>query len=148
MQWLRKSNKHLSRGWRRLPMFLFWRITCYPSDMDSLFNNKCNIITAGLYMYILSLFFGLSIQNSVNSWPNHFKISKVVVDKRTSGCRSITSSIHLNWNISVIYCRIEIKLDSIKAEWRWVLFRKNYFFKLVPVSQTWRHKAFNCGYLS
>ena len=49
MQWLRKSNKHFSRGWRRLPMFLFWLITCYPSDMDSLFNNKCNIIAAGLY---------------------------------------------------------------------------------------------------
>ena len=65
-------------------------------------------------MYILSLSFGLSIQNSVNSWPDHFKISKVVVDKRTSGCRCITSSIYLNWNISVIYCRIEIKLVSIK----------------------------------
>ena len=78
-------------------------------------------------MYILSLSFGLSIHNSVNSWPNHFKISKVVVDKRTSGCRSITSSIYLNWNISVSYCRIEIKLVSVKAEWRWVLFCENHF---------------------
>ena len=47
--WLRKSNKHISQRWRRLPMFLFWLKTCYPSDMDSLFNNKCNIIAAGLY---------------------------------------------------------------------------------------------------
>ena len=78
-------------------------------------------------MYILSLSIGLSIHNSVNSWPNDFKLLKVVVDKRTSGCRSITSSIYLNWNISVIYCRIEIKLVSVKAEWRWVLFCKNYF---------------------
>ena len=39
------------------------------------------------YMYILSLSIDLSIHNSVNSWPNHFKISKVVVDKRTSGYR-------------------------------------------------------------
>ena len=81
-------------------------------------------------MYILSLSIGLSIHNSVNSRPNHFKISKMVVDKRTSGCRSITSSIYLNWNISVIYCRIEIKLVSVKAEWRWVLFCRNYFFKV------------------
>ena len=74
------------------------------------------------YMYILSLSFGLSIHNSVNSWPTYSKISKVVVDKRTSGCRSITSSIYLNWNISVIYCRIEIKLVSVKAEWPLFLF--------------------------
>ena len=73
-------------------------------------------------MYILSLSFGLSIHKSVNSWPNHFKISKVVVDKGTSGCRSITSSIYLNWNIFVIYCRFEIKLVSVKAEWRRVFF--------------------------
>ena len=64
-------------------------------------------------MYFLSLSFGLSIHSSVNSWPNHFKISKVVVHKRTSVCRSVTSSIYLNWNISVIYCRIEIKLVSV-----------------------------------
>ena len=81
-------------------------------------------------MYILSLSFGLSNHTSVNSWQNHFKISKVVVDKRTSGCRSITSSIYLNWNVSVIYCRIEIKLVSVKVEWRWILFCKNYFFKV------------------
>ena len=89
-------------------------------------------------MYILSLSFGLSIHNSVKSWPNHFKISKVVVDKRTSGCRSRTSSIYLNWNISVIYFRIETKLVSVKAEWLWVLFCKNYFLKSLPVSQKWR----------
>ena len=50
-------------------------------------------------MYILSLSFGLSIHNSVDSWPNHFKFSTAFVDKRTSGCRSITSSIYLNWNM-------------------------------------------------
>ena len=99
-------------------------------------------------MYILSLSFGLSIHNSVNSWPNHFTISKVVVDKRTSGWRSIMSTIYLNWNITVIYCRIKIKLVSVKAEWWWVLFRKSYFLKSLPVSQSWRHLTFNCGYLS
>ena len=72
----------------------------------------------------------------------------MVVDKRTSGCRSITSSIYLNWNISIICCRIEIKLASVKAEWQGLLFHKNYFLKSLPVSQTWRHLAFNCGYLS
>ena len=61
-------------------------------------------------MYILSLFYGLSIHNSFSSCPNHFKFSTVVVDKGTSGCSSITSSIYLNWNISVIYNRIKIKL--------------------------------------
>ena len=60
-------------------------------------------------MYILSLFYGLSIHNSFSSCPNHFKFSTVVVDKGTSGCSSITSSIYLNWKISVICNRIKIK---------------------------------------
>ena len=60
-------------------------------------------------MYILSLFYGLSIHNSFSSCRNHFKFSTVVVDKGTSGCSSITSSIYLNWNISVICNRIKIK---------------------------------------
>ena len=90
-------------------------------------------------MYILSLFYGLSIHNSFSSCPNHVKFSTVVVDKGTSGCSSITSSIYLNWNISVIYNRIKIKLILEKAEWRCPLFRKNYFLKSLPVSQTWRH---------
>ena len=72
---------------------------------------------------------GLSIHNYVNSWPNHFKFSTLVVDKRTSGCRTITSSIYWNWNISVIYCRIQIKLVSVKAEWRRLPFRKKISFK-------------------
>ena len=76
-------------------------------------------------MYILSLLYGLSIHNSFNSWPNVFTFSTVVVDKGTSGCRSITSSI--NWNISFIYDRIKIKLVLEKAEWRCLLIRKNYF---------------------
>ena len=78
-------------------------------------------------MYILSLLYGLSIHNSFSSCPNVFTFSTVVVDKGTSGCRSITSSIYLNWNISVIYYRIKIKLVFNKAEWRCFLIRKNYF---------------------
>ena len=74
-------------------------------------------------MYILSLSIGLSIHNYVNFWRNHFKISKVVVEKRTSGCRSITSSIYLNLNISVIYYRIKIKLVLEKAEWQCLYIR-------------------------
>ena len=71
--------------------------------------------------YFLSL--GLSVHNSVNYWPNFFKLSTVVVDKGTSGCGGITSSLYSNWNNSVIYCRIEIKLVLVKAEWLWLLFR-------------------------
>ena len=41
-------------------------------------------------MHILSLLFDLSIHNSVNSWPYHFKFSTVVVEKGTSGCIGIT----------------------------------------------------------
>ena len=59
---------------------------------------------------------GSSVHNSVNSWPNFFNLSTVVADNGTSGCRGITSSLYLNWNICVIYCRIEIKLVSVKAE--------------------------------
>ena len=70
MQWLRKSNKHLSRGRRRLPMFLFWLITCYPSDIDSLFNNKCNIIAAGLYLKVLLAYF-LDVNPFLISMPFH-----------------------------------------------------------------------------
>ena len=36
----------------------------------------------------------------------------------------ITSSIYLNWNISVIHYRIDIKLILVKAEWQWLLFCK------------------------
>ena len=43
---------------------------------------------------LLSL--GLSIRNSVNSGPNYFKLSTVVVDKETSGCMGITSSLYSN----------------------------------------------------
>ena len=41
----------------------------------------------------------------------------MVVDKGTSGLIGITSSLYSNWNISVIYCRIEIKLVLVKAEY-------------------------------
>ena len=40
----------------------------------------------------------------------------MVIDTGTPGCRGITSSLYLNWNISVIYCRIEIKIVPVKAE--------------------------------
>ena len=78
-------------------------------------------------MYILSLSYGLSIHNSFSSWPNVFTFSTIVVDKGTSGCGSITSSLYLNLTISVIYYRIKIKLVLEKAEWRCLLIRKNYF---------------------
>ena len=68
---------------------------------------KCYAITCNTCKVHSFFVVGLFIHNSVNSCPNHFKDSTVVVDKRTSGCRSITSSIYLNWNISVIYFRIE-----------------------------------------
>ena len=102
---------------------------------------KCYAITCKHVkcMYILSLLYGLSLHNSFSSWPNVFKFSTVVVDKGTSGCRSITSSIYLNWNICVIYYRIKIKFVFEKADYRCILIRKNCFFKSLPVSQTWRH---------
>ena len=65
----------------------------------------------------------------------------------TSGFGGITSSIYLNWNISIIYCQNEIKLVLVKAEWQWLLFLKTNFMPL-PVSQTWRHLSLNCGHLS
>ena len=46
------------------------------------------------------------------SLPNHFKSSSVVVEKGTSSCKGITSSILLNWDFSVIYYRIELKSAS------------------------------------
>ena len=78
---------------------------------------------------------GLSVHNSVNYWPNFFKLSTVVVAKETSGCRGITSSLYLNWNISVIYCRTEINLFLVKAEWWWLLFRKKHNFSLFRSSK-------------
>ena len=78
-------------------------------------------------MYILSLSFDFSIHISAHSWPRHFKFPTIVVEKGTSGFRGITSSIYLNWNISIISCQIEIKLVLVKAEWQWLLFLKNIF---------------------
>ena len=78
-------------------------------------------------MYILSLSFDFSIHISAYSWPRHFKLPTIVVEKGTSGFRGITSSIYLNWNISIISCQIEIKLVLVKAEWQWLLFLKNIF---------------------
>ena len=52
----------------------------------------------------------------------------MVVDNGTSGCQGITSSLYLNWNISVIYCRIEVKFVLVKAKWWWLLFGKNTFY--------------------
>ena len=72
----------------------------------------------------------------------------VSVEKGTSGYLGSTSSIYLNWNISVFYCQIDIKLILLKAEWRWLLFRNNHFSMSLPVSQTWRHYTLNCEYLS
>ena len=51
-------------------------------DLWGLLQDKC--------IFNLSLLFDLSIPNSVNSWPNHFKFSTVVVEKGTSGCIGIT----------------------------------------------------------
>ena len=45
---------------------------------------------------------------------SNFQLSSV--KKGTSGFGGITSSIYLNWNISVIYCRMQIKLVLIKDE--------------------------------
>ena len=78
-------------------------------------------------MYILSLSFDFSFHISAHSWPGHFKFPTIVVEKGTSGFRGITSSIYLNWNISIISCQIEIKLVLVKAEWQWLLFLKNIF---------------------
>ena len=78
------------------------------------------------------------------SW--NFKLSSL--KNGSSGFGGITSSIYLNWNIFVPYCQIEIKLVLVKAEWWWLSFLKKYFSMSLPVSQTWRHWSFNCGYLS
>ena len=53
---------------------------------------------------------GLSVHNSVNSWSNDFKLSTMFVDKGTSYWIGITSSLYLNWHISIIFCRIVVKL--------------------------------------
>ena len=52
-----------------------------------------------------------------------------LLKRGTSGWRSITSSIYLNWNLLVIYCRFEINLFffRLKAEWGWLLYLKNHF---------------------
>ena len=78
-------------------------------------------------MYILSLSFDFSIHISAHSWPRHFKFPTIVLEKGTSGFRGITSSIYLNWYISIISCQNEIKLVLVKAEWQWLLFLKNIF---------------------
>ena len=67
-------------------------------------------------MHIISFSFGVSIHNLVISLPNHFKFSTVVVEKGTSGYIGMTSSISLNWHISVIYCRIELKPALAKSD--------------------------------
>ena len=51
-----------------------------------------------------------------------------LLEKRTSGWKGITSSIHLNKNISVIYCPIAIKLILLRAEWSFLLFRTKHFY--------------------
>ena len=48
----------------------------------------------GKCIFFLSLDF--SIRYSVNSGPNFFKLSTVVVDKETSGWIGITLSLYLN----------------------------------------------------
>ena len=58
----------------------------------------------------------MSIHNLVISLPNHFKFSTVVVEKGTSGYIGMTSSISLNWHISVIYGRIELKPALAKSD--------------------------------
>ena len=67
-------------------------------------------------MNILPLSFDLPFHNSVNFLPNHFKFSTVVDEKGASGRKGITSLISLNWHISVIYCRIELKSDLVKSD--------------------------------
>ena len=79
-------------------------------------------------MHILSSSFDLFIHNSADSWPSHFKCLTVIVGKNNFGWKGITSSIHLNKNISVIYCRIAIKLVLLKAEWSFLLFRTKHFY--------------------
>ena len=41
----------------------------------------------------------------------------------------VIASLYLNWNISVIHCPIDIKLILVKAESRWLLFRKRTFLR-------------------
>ena len=79
-------------------------------------------------MNILSLSFDLSIHNSSRSWSRHFKFQTIIVEKGTSGFGGITSSIYLNWNISIINGQFEVKLVLVKAEWQWLLFLKQHVF--------------------
>ena len=71
----------------------------------------------------------------VDSYLRKFLIKSLQIfncgcwQKELPVCSGITSSIYLNWNISVIYCRFEIKLILVKAEWRWLLFRKRTFLR-------------------
>ena len=89
--------------------------------------------------YILSLSFGLSIHNSVNSWPNHFKFSH--------GGR-----LQTNFRLPNYYVIDIFKLEYLryllsesdqtcfgKSRMTVTLFRNKYFLKSLPVSQTWRH---------
>ena len=71
----------------------------------------------------------MSIHNSVISWRNYFKFLTGVGEKGTFGYLGITSSIYLNWNISVIHYRIDIKLILVKAEWQWLFFVKRTFLR-------------------
>ena len=78
-------------------------------------------------MHILSLSFDCSFITSPILDQVTSNIQLWSLEKRTSGWRDITSSINLNKNISVIYCRIAIKLVLLKAEWSCLLFRKKSF---------------------
>ena len=60
-----------------------------------------------------------------------------LLKKGTSGWRCITSLIYLNWNLSFIYCRFEIKIFSVKAEWGWLLYLKNHRLATCICIVTW-----------
>ena len=60
------------------------------------------------------------------------------VKKELPVFRGITSSIYLNWNISIISCQIEIKLVLVKAEWQWLLFLKTFLYVTSGLAE-WRH---------
>ena len=70
-------------------------------------NCKVNEYSFFIVWFLLSQFcqfFNESLQTVVNK-------------KGTSGCIGITSSICLNWHISVVYCRIELKWALAKSDW-------------------------------
>ena len=78
-------------------------------------------------MHILSFLFDFwFIPPQILDWVT-LNFQLWLLKKGISGWRGITSSIYLNWNLSVIYCRFEIKLFSVKAECGWLLYRKNHF---------------------